>query len=84
LKKDLLGKGKSTLMPYATVQTADYDRLDKQMTVFSLGVNCFIKGNTSKISLDYQNRPVYSLAGNNLIRNSSRKGQLVMQYQFFF
>ena len=84
LKKDLLGKGKSTLMPYATLQTADYDRLDKQMTAFSLGVNCFIKGNTSKISLDYQNRPVYSLIGNNLIRNSSRKGQLVMQYQFFF
>ena len=84
LKKDLLGKGKTTLMPYATIQTAEYDRLDKQMTVFNLGVNWFIKGNTSKISFDYQNRPVYSLAGNNLIRSSSRKGQFVMQYQFFF
>lgn len=82
LKKDLLGK--STLMPYATIQTADYDRLDKQMTVFNLGVNWFIKGNTSKISLDYQNRPIYSLAGNNLIRSSSRKAQFAMQYQFFF
>ena len=84
LKKGLFGKGKSTLMPYATLQTANYDRLDKQMTVFNLGVNWFIKGNTSKISFDYQNRPVYSLAGNNLIRNSSRKGQWVLQYQFFF
>lgn len=84
LKKDLVGKGKSTFMPYATLQTADYDRLDKRMTVFNLGVNWFIKGNASKLTFDYQNRPVYSLVGNNLIRNSSRNGQLVMQYQFFF
>lgn len=84
LKKNLLGKNNGTLMPYATIQTADYDRLDKQMTVFSLGANWFLKGNTSKITLDYQNRPVYSLVGNNLVRNSSRKEQLVLQYQFFF
>lgn len=83
-KKDLLGKNNGTLMTYATLQTANYDRLDKQMTVFNLGTNWFIKGNTIKISLDYQNRPVYSLAGNNLIRNSSRKGQYILQYQFFF
>src|SRR5260221_958252 len=83
LKKDLLGQGKGTLMPYTTLQTAKYDRLDKQMTVFNVGVNWFIKGNMSKLSFDYQNRPVYSLFGNNLIRNSSRKGQFVLQYQFF-
>ncbi len=83
-QKDLLGKGKGTLMPYATLQTASYDRFDKQMTVFNLGTNWFIKGNTSKISFDYQSRPVYTLAGNNLIRESSRKGQFVLQYQFFF
>ena len=84
MKKDLLGEGKGTLMPYGTMQTANFDRLDKQMTVFNGGVNWFIKGNNSKISLDYQNRPVYSLMGNNLIKDSSRKGQFVLQYQFFF
>ncbi|MEP7229181.1 MAG: hypothetical protein ABI691_02950 [Ginsengibacter sp.] len=84
LKKDLFGKGNGTLMPYATFQTAKYDRLNKQTTVFNLGTNWFIKGNNSKISLDYQNRPVYSLSGNDLVRNSSRKGQFVLQYQFFF
>jgi hypothetical protein len=84
LKKDLLGENNGTLMPYATLQTAKYDRLDKQMTVFNIGTNWFLNQNTSKVSVDYQNRPVYSLAGNNLIRNSSRKGQLVLQYQFFF
>lgn len=82
--KNLLGKNNGTLMPYATLQTANYDRLDKEMTLFNLGANWFMKGNTSKVSLDYQNRPVYALAGNNLIRSSSRKGQFVLQYQFFF
>jgi hypothetical protein len=84
LRKDLFGEGNGTLMPYATVQSAKYGRLDTQMTVFDLGLNWFIKGHTSKFTLDYQNRPVYSLVGNNLIRSSSRKGQYVLQYQFFF
>jgi hypothetical protein len=84
LGKDLLGKDNGTLMPYATLQTASYDRLDKQMTVFDLGINWLINGNTSKLSLDYQNRPVYSSVGNNLIRNASREVQLVLQYQFSF
>jgi len=51
---------------------------------FYLGVNWFIKGNTGKITFDYQNRPVYSLVGNNLVRESFRKAQFVLQYQFFF
>lgn len=84
LKKDLFGEGNGTLMPYGTIQMAKYDRLDKQMTVFDLGCNWFLKGNTSKLTLDYQNRPVYALAGNNLLRSSSREGQYVLQYQFFF
>ncbi len=84
LKRNLFGKDKGTLMPYATFQTASYDRLDKKMIVFGTGANWFIKGNTGKLSFDYQNRPVYSLVGNNLIRKSFRKGQLVLQSQFFF
>lgn len=84
LKKDLLGEGNGTLMPYASVQSANYDRLDKQMTVFDLGLNWLIKGHSSKITLDYQNRPVYTPNGAELNMNSSRKGQVVMQYQIFF
>lgn len=84
LKKDLFGKNIGTIMPYATFQSAMFDRLDKEMTVFNLGANWFLKNNTSKLTLDYQNRPVYTLAGNNLIRNSLRKAQFVLQYQFFF
>ncbi len=83
LKKDLLGEGNGTLMPYATLQTASYDRLKGQMTVFDVGVNWFIKGQTSKITLDYQDRPTYTPQGTDLISNG-RKGQLLLQYQYFF
>ena len=83
-KKDFLGKSNGTLMPYITLQAASYDRLDKGLTIVTTGINWFITGNTSKLTLDYQNRPVYSVAGNKLVRESFRRGQYVLQYQFFF
>lgn len=82
-KKDLLGEGNGTIMPYATLQTASYERLNSQMTLIDVGVNWFIKGHTSKITLDYQDRPTYVPVGTELVRDG-RKGQLTMQYQYFF
>lgn len=82
LKKDLLGDV-GTLMPYASIMSADYTRLQDRMTVWDVGVNWLIKGHQSKISLDYQNRPVYANQAGELVKTSTR-GQLVMQYQVFF
>jgi len=84
LKKDLFGEGNGTLMPYASLQSASYDRLNTQMTVWDVGVNWFIKGHTSKLTLDYQDRPTYTPQGSDLIRDNGRKGQLTLQYQYFF
>src|SRR5258706_5581294 len=84
LKKDLLGEGNGTLMPYVTLQSAKYDRLDKQMNVWDFGMNWFIKGHTSKMTLDYQLRPTYTPNGPDLNLNSGKKSQVVLQYQFFF
>lgn len=83
MKKDLLGEGNGTLMPYASLQSAKYDRLDKQMNVYDLGVNWLIKGHTSKITLDYQSRPYFEQQGTGINR-AGRKSQVVMQYQIFF
>ena len=83
MKKDLLGEGNGTLMPYASLMSANYDRLDKQMNVIDVGVNWLLKGHNSKITLDYQNRPFYLQQGTDLIRNGN-KNQVVMQYQIFF
>jgi hypothetical protein len=84
LKKDLLGEGNGSLMPYVTLQSAKYDRLDKQMNVWDFGLNWFIKGHTSKITLDYQIRPTYSINGSALNRDASMKSQAIIQYQFYF
>jgi hypothetical protein len=84
MKKDLLGEN-GTLMPYATFQSASYDRLDKQCNVYDVGINWMIKGHSSKISLDYQLRPTYSPgAGSSLDRDSGMKTQVVLQYQIVF
>lgn len=83
MKKDLLGEGNGTLMPYASLMSADYTRLDKQMNVMNVGMNWLMKGHTSKLTLDLQNRPYYAQQGSELIR-SGRKNQVVLQYQIFF
>lgn len=83
MRKDLLGEN-GTLMPYFTVQSADYDRLDKQMTVYAAGVNWLIKGHNAKLTLDYQVRPTYSPAGTALVKDSGMKNQVVLQYQIMF
>ncbi len=83
MKKDLLGEGNGTLMPYASLMSANYDRLDKQMNVVDVGVNWLLKEHNSKITVDYQNRPYYLPQGTDLIRNGT-KSQVVIQYQIFF
>jgi hypothetical protein len=83
MKKDLMGEGNGTLMPYVSMQSAKYHRLDKQMNVVDVGVNWLIKGHASKITLDYQSRPVYDQQGTELISNG-RRSQVVLQYQISF
>ncbi|MBL7876700.1 MAG: hypothetical protein JNL53_13620 [Cyclobacteriaceae bacterium] len=83
MKKDLLGEGNGALMPYASLMSAKYERLDKQMNVVAAGVNWLINEHANKISLDVQNRPFYEQQGANLIR-SGRKNQVVLQYQIYF
>ncbi len=81
-KQDLLGSA-GTLMPHASLMSANFDQLADQMNVIDVGVNWLIKSHSSKLSLDYQNRPVYESQGGDLIRASTR-GQVVMQYQVSF
>ena len=50
------------------------------MIVYDLGVNYFIKGHSNKLSLGYQNRPVFQYS-NNQLKVDERKGMLVLQYQ---
>lgn len=81
LKDGLLGS-QGTLMPFASLQRADYDRLGDPMNLYNLGVNWLIKGNSSKMTLNYENRPVYRAGSNtNELVTNGRRGAWILQYQ---
>ncbi len=80
LPKDLLGKNRGVLQPNIAIQYANWDKLDDPMMVYDLTLNWYFKGHDNKLSLGYQNRPLYRETGNN-IEAYTRKGMLVLQYQ---
>jgi hypothetical protein len=82
LRRDLLGST-GTLMPYASLMSANFDQLKDQMNIFNVGVNWLIKGHGSKLTLDYQHRPVFEVDNGEMIK-STTKGQVVLQYQVSF
>lgn len=72
--------GNTTLMPYIALQHSDYDRLNKAMNFWDMGVNWLLAGHTSKLTVSYQNRPVFNMEGNKL----TTKGAVLAQYQVSF
>ncbi len=84
-RKDLL-KTQGTLQPYASVIYADYNRLKDPMMAYDVGINWIMSGQNSKLSLDYQSRPVFNTdaSGNITETKSARRGQIVLQYQVAF
>ena len=93
MKKDLLGD-KGTLQPFVSMDFAKYQAMSDAMQVFDMGVNWIISGHKSKISLDYQLRPIYrSTASNGQMLDSNgnpsntlsnRAGSVIVQYQISF
>lgn len=78
LPKSLLGENGGQLQPYADVTFAQFDRLKDDMIMWDAGINWLIDGHRSKISLNYQSRPVFDAA---TFKETTRKGMLVLQFQ---
>jgi hypothetical protein len=79
-KHDLL-KDQGTLQPYAAVQFSQFQALDQPSTTVDVGLNWLIDGHRSKMSLNYQNRPVFDMNSNGDMKVASRKSMVVLQYQ---
>ncbi|MFZ1579629.1 MAG: hypothetical protein WAT26_00750 [Saprospiraceae bacterium] len=77
-KDNLLGN--STLMPYASCQIGNYKRLPELMVHYSLGINYLLNYHKSKLTLAYENRPVFYDTEKSILR----KGNGILQYQIFF
>ena len=57
---------------------ADYKALNSYMNAYMVGVNTYFNGQKSKLSLGYENRPVFSKISKEETR---RLGTFVLQYQ---
>jgi len=80
--RELLGS-LGTLMPYASWTHAEWDRLEgKSMDILNAGINWLLNGHKAKISLDWQNRPTYSVQDSK-VSSDVRRNQIVVQYQIF-
>lgn len=78
LKNNLIGS--STIMPYAAVQYIDYNALSKAAQYYSLGFNYLISGHNAKVTLAYENRPVF-FKDTDVVQH---KGNGILQYQISF
>jgi len=83
LKKGLLGEY-GTLQPQASLQWSRYDRLADPMVLANVGLNWLLNGQNSKLTLNYQSRPVFTAATNGELRATARRGEYVLQYQVAF
>jgi len=81
--KDNLLKRMGTIQPYAAVSFAQYQRFASVVDVYAAGVNWLILGNMAKLSLDYQNRPIFMQDQTNVVAkvNGLRLSQVVLQFQ---
>ncbi|MES2389839.1 MAG: hypothetical protein V4543_17695 [Bacteroidota bacterium] len=82
---NMLGESLGTLMPYASFQNGNYQRLNAPSKVFNAGVNWLVSGShKSKITLNYENRSAYTPDGTSgNFKFDSRKSGVVVQYQVF-
>ena len=80
-------KNGAQFQPYGQFMYANYQVLKDAVITWDLGVNYLIKGHNSKLSLDYQSRPVYNISTSDYQLHevkSARRGMIVLQYQISF
>ena len=84
-RNNLLGS-QGTLQPYLSFDYADYKKIKTPFLIYDVGVNWIQNGQNSKISFDYQSRPIFisDPNGNEIELKSARRGCLVLQYQVMF
>lgn len=80
LKNNLLGTW-GTLQPYAATQISDFDLLHDTMLMYEGGLNWLLEGHRSKLSLNYQSRPVFTQDLNGDYQSQTRAGMWVLQMQ---
>ncbi len=70
------------LMPYVSSTVQQFQRLNnKTSVIYEAGINWFINGHKSKMTLNYQNRPTFILDSSGQPTSDQRRSCVVFQYQ---
>jgi hypothetical protein len=80
LPEGLLGE-QGTLMPYVSYRWSDYERLGDDFGVWNGGLNWLMSGHSSKLSLNYERRPIFERQASGAIRKTGHAGSVWLQYQ---
>jgi hypothetical protein len=83
LPNGLLGEV-GTLMPYVSYRWSQYEKLKDAVNVYDAGINWLINKHQSKVSLNYQLRPIFSVQANGDILRTANASSAWLQYQVFF
>lgn len=67
------------IQPNVALRYADYVALKNPIAIYDAGVNIYLNGQASKITLGYQNRPIIEPQ---TLKTTQREGAAVLQYQF--
>ncbi|MGB5554327.1 MAG: hypothetical protein WBM83_06685, partial [Flavobacteriaceae bacterium] len=78
-----MGKTKNIgrLQPYFSSQYANFERFEAPMFYYDLGLNWYLNGHLSKLTLNAESRPIFYQNINGLSAKE-RKWMFVLQYQF--
>ena len=83
--KDDLFKNNGTLQPYISSQVAQYSRLNDPMIMTEGGINWLLQNqHNGKITLNYQNRPVFTTDASGKTKETQRMGMVQLQLQAGF
>jgi hypothetical protein len=80
LKSVKIGEKIYKVQAFSSMEYGKLDALHDPLFIYDVGLNYFIKGHSSKITIGYQNRPVYFNSENKII-SKERKSMIVIQYQ---
>jgi hypothetical protein len=60
------------------VQASKFEKLNDWMTCYNAGVNLLLVGHKAKLSLNYQNRPIFSATD---FTKTKRNSAVILQWQ---
>lgn len=80
LKQNLL-RDFGTIQPYVATQYSNFELLNNPMLMYEAGFNWLIEGHRSKISLNYQSRPIFGIDESQDFTLVSRKSMFTLQTQ---